>query len=82
MFLLVVCATVGRLDQFAALVSQQLGQQSVEGLAVVLNPLDLADRCGISQISALRSFHVVAIALVSDKAKVMTIIPKATSSIK
>jgi hypothetical protein len=51
-----VCRTLGRLDHFAALLSQQLGQQSALGLAV-LDPLDLADRLALSQISGLRSFQ-------------------------
>ena len=81
MSLLVVYTTPGRLDHFAALVSQQLGQQSALGLPVQ-DPPDLADRIALSQMSGLRSFHVVAIALASDRVTVMTIIPKATSSIK
>jgi hypothetical protein len=56
MFLLVVCATPGRLDHFAALVSQQLGQHSVLGLAV-LDPLDLDDQLALDQISGSRSFQ-------------------------
>jgi hypothetical protein len=81
MFLLVVYATPGRLDHFAALVSQQVGQQSALGLAVQ-DPPDPADRIALCQMSGLRSFYVVVIALASDRVTVMTIIPKATSSIK
>jgi hypothetical protein len=55
MSLLVVYTTPGRLDHFAALVSQQLGQQSALGLAVQ-DPPDLADRRALSQMSGLRSF--------------------------
>jgi hypothetical protein len=81
MSLLVVYATPGRLDHFAAPLSQQLGRQSALGLAVQ-DPPDPADRIALSQMSGLRSFHVVVIALASDRVTVMTIIPKATSSIK
>jgi hypothetical protein len=76
-----VYTTPGRLAHFAALVLKQLGQQSALGWAV-RDPLDLADRIALSQMSGLRSFHVVVIALASDRVTVMTIIPKATSSIK
>jgi hypothetical protein len=76
-----VYTTPGRLDYFAALVSQQLGQQSALGLAVQ-DPPDLTARLALSEMSGLRSFHVVVIALASDRVTVMTIIPKATSSIK
>jgi hypothetical protein len=54
MSLLGECTTPCRLDHFAPLVSQQLGQQSALGLAV-LNPVDLADRIAISQMSGSRS---------------------------
>jgi hypothetical protein len=77
----VVYTTPDRMVQFAALVSPQLGQQSALGLAVQ-DPPDLADRIALSQMSGLRSFHVVVIALASDRVTVMTIIPKATSSIR
>jgi len=52
----VVCTTLGRLDHFAALSSQQLGQHSALGLAV-LDPIDLADRLALSLMSGLRSFQ-------------------------
>jgi hypothetical protein len=51
-----VYTTPGLLDHFAALLSQQLGQQSALGLAVQ-DPLDLADRIALSQMSGLRSFQ-------------------------
>jgi hypothetical protein len=54
--LLGVCTTLGRLGHFAALVSQQLGQQSALGLAVQ-DPLDLADRLALDQIGRSRSFQ-------------------------
>jgi hypothetical protein len=51
--LLGVCKTLGRLDHFVALVSQQLGQQSA--LGSVLDPLDPADQPALSLRSWLRS---------------------------
>jgi hypothetical protein len=56
MSLLEECTTPGRLDHFAALLSQQLGQQSALGLAA-LDPLDPADRLSLDQIGGLRSFQ-------------------------
>jgi hypothetical protein len=73
--------TVGQLDHFAALASEQLGQQSALGSAVQ-DPLGPAARLALSQMNGLRSFHVVVIALANERVTVMTIIPKATSSIK
>jgi hypothetical protein len=55
MSLLVVYTTPGRLNHFAALVSQQLGQQSALELAVQ-DPPDLAGRIALSQMNGLRSF--------------------------
>jgi len=52
----VVCTTSGRLDHFAALVSEQLGQQSALGLAVP-GPFDPADWPALDEIGWLRSFH-------------------------
>jgi hypothetical protein len=52
----VVYITPGRLDHFATLLSQQLGRQSALGLAA-LNPLDLADRIALSEMSGSRSFQ-------------------------
>ena len=54
--LLEECTTPGRLDHFAALLSQQLGQQSALGLAVP-GPFDPADRPALDEIGWLRSFH-------------------------
>jgi hypothetical protein len=56
MSLLVVYTTLGRLDHFAALLSQQLFRQSALGLAV-LNLMDLTARLALSQMSWLRSFQ-------------------------
>jgi hypothetical protein len=55
MSLLGVCTTPGQLDRSAALMLQQLGQQSALGLAV-LDSLDLADRLAPRMIG-LRSFQ-------------------------
>ena len=56
MSLLEECPTPGRLDHFAALLSQQLGQQSTLGLAVP-GPLDPADWLALGQIGGSRSFQ-------------------------
>jgi hypothetical protein len=56
MSLLGECTTPGRLDHFAALLSQQLGQQSALGLAA-LDPLDPADRRALDHIGVPRSFQ-------------------------
>jgi hypothetical protein len=56
MSLLEECTTPGRVDHFAALLSQQLGQQSALGLAA-LDPLDPADRRALDQIGGSRSFQ-------------------------
>jgi hypothetical protein len=56
MSLLGACTTPGRLDHFAAPLSQQLGQQSALGLAA-LDPLDPADRRALDQIGVPRSFQ-------------------------
>jgi hypothetical protein len=56
MSLLVVYTTLGQLDHFAALLSQQFGRQSALGLAV-LNPMDLTARLALSQMRRLRSFQ-------------------------
>jgi hypothetical protein len=50
------CTTAGRLDYFAALLSQQLGQQSALGL-VALDPLDPADWLALDQMGGSRSFQ-------------------------
>jgi len=56
MSLLKECTTPGRLDHFAALLSQQLAQQSALVLAVP-GPLDPADRLALDQIGGSRSFQ-------------------------
>ena len=56
MSLLEKSTTPGRLDHFAALLSQQLAQQSTLGLAVP-GPLDPADRLALDQIGGSRSFQ-------------------------